>query len=261
MKKTLSAILLLLLILSLNTAATATKIEANNGTASTDIKAVYAPGTAGTVVSVEISWENMEFTYNGVSIPKWNADTHSYSGTATEAGWSASNAKINITNHSNVIIQSDISYTAGAGFPDSSMLFSVGHPYVGSAYTSDEGEGTACAVSIKAIPDGIIPESTTQQTSIGSITVTVNALTDPGCAQDAIDALNELYRTVSSVGSDPSAMVRGTVYFPSGESANAVRGVLTGVSDLIASDAAEPQINLALNEAITALYGALEIKQ
>lgn len=261
MKKITVLILIFLLALSLSTTALAANVEANNGTASTDVQAVYEAGNSGSVVSVEITWENMEFTYKGASEPGWDADTHSYSGTASEAGWKQSDAKINITNHSNVIIQTGISYIPGDGFPDSSMVFTAAAPYIGSAHTTDDGEGTPCTVSIPVIPDGIIPESTTQKTTIGSVTVRVSALTGTDTAQTALDGLNALYQKIYKAGFDPSALSRGAVYFTSKADANTAYAALYSASDLISSGAAEAQVNVALNEAITALYGALTIKQ
>lgn len=263
MKKLISLTLILMLILSMRATVLAANVETNNGTASQNVSAVYSAGDAGSaVISVEIEWKDMSFTYKGASQPEWDVSSHSYSGTAVEAGWEQSNATITLTNHSNVIIQTDISYGAAASFPDTSMSFTAGSPYIGSAYTANEGEGTPCSVTIHAIPGGTIPESTTQRSTIGSITVKVtSAFTEGNPAEAALEELDTLYRQTLQTGFDAASLSRGAVYFTSQEVANTISAALLNAEEIIYGDADEPQRNAALNEAITTLYSALTIKQ
>lgn len=263
MKKLISLALILMLILSISATALAANVETNNGTTSQDVCAVYSIGDTGTeVISVEIEWKDMSFTYKGASQPQWDVTSHSYSGTAVETGWEQSSATITLTNHSNVIIQTDISYDAAAGFPDTSMSFTAGSPYIGSAYTANEGEGTPCSITIHAIPAGTIPETTTQRSTIGSITVKVtSAFTEGDPAVAALKELKTLYGQILQSGLDASLLSRGTVYFTSQEAANTVSAALMNAEEVIAVGADAPQINVALNEAITTLYSALAIKQ
>ena len=72
----------------------------------------FVPGTAADeIISVDVAWEAMDFTYTGASQGTWNPVTHTYEG-ATEGGWSDNTPAITVTNHSNVAVNATLSFTA-----------------------------------------------------------------------------------------------------------------------------------------------------
>ena len=118
MKKLLTGILTLSLAASLAVPAFAADNTAtNDGSKGTDIpvSGVYQAGApAAEVISVDLVWDNMEFTYTAPSKSDWNAKTHEYE-TATAGGWTATNGtdpKITVTNHSNAAVKATFGFTA-----------------------------------------------------------------------------------------------------------------------------------------------------
>ena len=80
----------------------------NDGTAGTNITitGIYQAGAAAAeVISVDLVWENMDFTYTAPSKGEWNAADHKYEN-ADEGGWAWNGATekktapvITLTNH------------------------------------------------------------------------------------------------------------------------------------------------------------------
>lgn len=115
MKKIFSIIISIAIIFSINLNAfasggfnTGNKVGESHSidvTAKTE-SAILVPDS----YSVDITWENMTFTYieNGTKI--WNASTHTYT-TNTEGSWDKNEAKINVVNHSNVPVTAIVEYT------------------------------------------------------------------------------------------------------------------------------------------------------
>ena len=72
----------------------------------------FVPGTAADeIISVDVAWEAMDFTYTGASQGTWNPVTHAYEG-AIDGGWSDNTPAITVTNHSNVAVNATLSFTA-----------------------------------------------------------------------------------------------------------------------------------------------------
>ena len=93
---------------------TAFAAETNHGTQDTEItvNGSYVSGAAGSsVISVDIEWEAMNFTYSATSEGTWNPATHAYDG-QTEGGWSDNTPAITVTNHSNVAVNATLGFTA-----------------------------------------------------------------------------------------------------------------------------------------------------
>ena len=118
MKKILSGILALSLVATMAVPAfAADNTDTNDGSKGTDIpvSGVYQAGApAADVISVDLAWDNMDFTYTAPSKSDWNTKTHEYE-TATAGGWTATNGtdpKIAVTNHSNAAVKATFGFTA-----------------------------------------------------------------------------------------------------------------------------------------------------
>ena len=88
--------------------------SAGNGKGKYNIEIVgtYAAGQiADEIISVNVAWDAMDFTYTGASQGTWNPVTHTYEG-ATEGGWSNNTPAITVTNHSNVAVNATLGFTA-----------------------------------------------------------------------------------------------------------------------------------------------------
>ena len=111
MKKIFATLLAVAMLASVSVTAFA---ATNDGTQDTEItvNGSFVSGTAGSsVISVDIAWEDMDFTYTGASQGTWNPVTHAYEG-AIEGGWSDNTPAITVTNHSNVAVNATLGFTA-----------------------------------------------------------------------------------------------------------------------------------------------------
>lgn len=174
MKKTISLLLALLIVMSLPLTAFATdNVSVSGGTKSADVKGTYSGSTPAPVYSVDISWEGLDFTYNAATKGNWNADTHTYSG-GTVAGWAAGTGTITITNHSNADITAVPSYTKGSGYENANMNFSSNTLTVATADNGTNGApGSAVTETITVTPTGSLPSGTNNAT-IGQITIKIS---------------------------------------------------------------------------------------
>ena len=74
MKKIISLILALAMVMSLSVTAFAAEGVINGGTDTSDVKGTYSSTATVTVYSVDIAWEGLSFTYNGAFEGTWNFD-------------------------------------------------------------------------------------------------------------------------------------------------------------------------------------------
>ena len=173
MKKMLSLILALALVMSLSVTAFAD--ETNNGTGDTsiDVNAVYSDGVATSdVISVNVEWGAMSFTYSVNGTKTWDASTHQYI-TDSEAEWTASGNTVTLTNHSNVAIKAELKFTPETAYNTVSGSFdnaSLSLPSAVDKATDDETlVGTA-----KLTLAGTLDSSVTTSTKVGTITVAIS---------------------------------------------------------------------------------------
>ena len=115
MKKIFAGILSLALAATMSFPAFAANDATNDGTKGTDItvNGTYKAGAdAGEVISVDIAWDAMDFTYTAPSKGTWNPGTHEYENAAA-GSWAATSGtdpKITVTNHSNVDVKANFSF-------------------------------------------------------------------------------------------------------------------------------------------------------
>lgn len=255
MRKIIPLMLAVVLLMGMSFHSAATQTTETQVAGTTNVKANYVPGEeGGQVISVDIAWEGMEFTYNGASNPLWDATNHQYK-PGTDAGWAESNASISIKNHSNVILRAGIAYSQKTGYEDMDLQFTDVAPYVGSAQTSD-GAGTACEVIIRTIPMGELPKETAEDSEVGEIRVTVTPVTNHTVVLDAIGTLSDIV----PVKTDSTTLSRGELYFASADVQKQVTD-LHGKATTAIAGTSEPAKNLALNALITAYYNNLYLMQ
>ena len=127
MKKKLAFILALALSAGSMTAFADEEIE---------VKGKYAAGkSAGTIIAVDVTWEDMTFTYTDGD-KTWNPDTHEYDTTEGSWGKEVTDAvrSITVTNHSNAQIKALYSFK--------SDVAGLEHMIYKNVFLLDNAEGT-----------------------------------------------------------------------------------------------------------------------
>ena len=173
MKKTISILLTLVLMLSLSVTAFAANASTAPATDSADINATYVAGAAGGVVfSVDIEWSAMNFTYQAAGQPVWDPETHSYSEAIPEK-WEGSGT-VTITNHSNTALDVTPSYAMDSGYEATELNFTVDGEAVDGAVIVESAADTNAAVEkvITVTPKGKLASDANGK--IGTVTVTVD---------------------------------------------------------------------------------------
>ena len=137
-----------------------------------EISGTYTPGTADEIISVDVAWEAMDFTYTGASQGTWNPVTHTYEG-ATEGGWSNNTPAITVTNHSNVAVNATLSFTANVtGVVDT--FTEVSGTENDNILNLATAEGTEVGSAPKATANfGISGAAIDANKALGTITVTI----------------------------------------------------------------------------------------
>ena len=176
MKKIFATLLAVAMLASMSVTAFA---EENTSATPTEITVTgkYTPGaTTGEIISADIAWEAMDFTYTGASQGAWNPATHTYDG-ATEGGWSNNTPAITVTNHSNVAVNATLGFTASVD--------GVVGTFTEASGTENDGvlelataEGTTLENAPKATANfGISGAAIDADKTLGTITVTIKTAT------------------------------------------------------------------------------------
>lgn len=133
------------------------------------------------VVSVDVAWESMDFTYTKGSVGTWKPDTHSYTG-ASDGSWSTSKSGITVKNHSNVGIEAGFTFTAESGVTTAGTFYTKGQDDTYTAITSTDAQkislATAVGTEVANSPAGTIyfgvsGDAITVSKKLGTITVTI----------------------------------------------------------------------------------------
>ena len=171
MKKLLSGILALVLMLSLIVPAFAATNDGSQGT-NIDVKAKYNGGAATTdTIHVNIEWGEMAFTYNVNGTKTWNAATHAYVDNTTK-NWTATGNTITITSHSNVPIKATLSFAAAAAYNTVTGTFDKTVLTLPSAVGKELNDQSLVGTS-NLILGGTLADTVTEMTQIGTITVAI----------------------------------------------------------------------------------------
>lgn len=179
MKKALSLVVALVLMTAMCIPAFAAgdsqTVDASNP-ASINVNATldYSPDHGGDVISVEVQWTDMTFTYTQKQDKIWNTEKHDYDFVDKDAGsgWNKTGATITVTNHSNVKIKADLAYTPEANSP-------VTGAFDQSTLTLNSAEGTTVANAPAASSNFEIggKPTTVGTNKIGTITVSIAKVT------------------------------------------------------------------------------------
>ena len=176
MKKLIATALALTMTLSLSTTALAAGNVDGAGVGSQvpiDVTAKYNDGVKEpTVYSVDLTWEDMTFTYNESGTRIWDPDTHTYKDT-TSVGWDKFTAEVTATNHSNTVVTVSFTYTpqgntgVTASMTKQSFTLAAGvENYPDHAPTNS----AALTINGNSKPNGSV---TAEGVTIGTITVTI----------------------------------------------------------------------------------------
>ena len=140
------------------------------------VTGVYQAGTSSAdVISVDVAWDAMDFTYTAPSQGTWNPANHAYEG-ATEGGWSDNTPAITVTNHSNAAINATLGFTADV---------------TGVVGTFTEASGTE--------NDNILNLATAEGTEVGSAPKATANFSISGAAIDADKTLGTITVTIKNV--------------------------------------------------------------
>lgn len=174
MKKLIATALALTMTLSLSTTALAAGNVDGAGVGSQDpidVTAKYNDGaTEPTVYSVDLTWEDMTFTYNESGTRTWDPDTHTYTDT-TSAGWDKISAAVTATNHSNTEVTVSFTYTPqGATGVNASMSKDSFQLAAGVENKPNEAATGSSILMIIGTPNNSV---TAEGVTIGTITVTI----------------------------------------------------------------------------------------
>ena len=173
MKKLIATALALTMTLSLSTTALAAEVNgAGVGSQEPiDVTAKYNDGaTEPTVYSVDLTWEDMTFTYNESGTRTWDPDTHTYTDT-TSAGWDKTSATVTATNHSNAQVTVSFTYTPqGTTGVTASMSKDSFKLAAGVENKPNEAATDSSNLMITGTPNNSV---TAEGVTIGTITVTI----------------------------------------------------------------------------------------
>ena len=175
MKKLIATALALTMTLSLSTTALAGGNVDGAGLGSQDINvtAKYNDGVKEpTVYSVDLTWEDMTFTYNESGTRIWDPDTHTYKDTTSD-GWDKDTAVVTATNHSNANVTVSFTYTPQG---DTGVTASMTKPSFILAAGVENRPNEAATNSSRLTIDGNSKPNgsvTAEGGTIGTITVTI----------------------------------------------------------------------------------------
>ncbi len=176
MKKLIATALALTMTLSLSTTALAGGNVDGAGVGPQepiDVTAKYNDGvTEPTVYSVDLTWEDMTFTYNESDTRIWDPDTHTYKDT-TSAGWDKFTAAVTATNHSNTAVTVTFDYTPQGDTGVTAYM--TKRSFILAAGVENYPDDAATDSSLLTINGNSKPNSsvTAEGVTIGTITVTI----------------------------------------------------------------------------------------
>lgn len=133
------------------------------------------------VVSVDVAWDEMTFTYSTMGSKVWNPLTHKYSEDSDSAGWVPNAKKIDFTNHSNTAVDVALSFVKNQDLTDTisgTFSGSTGSVLADSKLTLATAAGTTLANAptdyVTFLPSGTVSSAFANGTNLGTITVALS---------------------------------------------------------------------------------------
>ncbi|MBQ8833718.1 MAG: hypothetical protein IJ001_02175 [Oscillospiraceae bacterium] len=166
MKKIISTVLALALMLSLSVTAFASELGGSQ-----DVTAKYEKTeTEEAIYNVDIQWGELIFTYSETTEKTWNPDTHTYD-TDVSGGWDKTETAITVTNHSNVAVDVAMSVTPVAG-TGVNVTLTGGNATLAAGVEGDvDGAASVTGkLTISGTPNSTVTEAGVK---VGEITVTI----------------------------------------------------------------------------------------
>lgn len=209
MKKLISLILSLVLVLSMSITAFAAEAADNNTAV---VKGSYTASEGGVVYSVDVTWGSMEFDYE-VPAGEWDEQTHSYK-PGGEASWTyaAGANAVKVTNRSNTAVT--VNVTTDIRFSGITASVDGGSFTLGSAaenatteIAGKETEGTAYITL-----SGTLTDKTASKMVIGTVTVSIKDEAAVALTEEEINAAVEALKngetvTLSNVSAENHAAI------------------------------------------------------
>lgn len=152
-------------------------ISKDGGSQTIDVKAQYTGSIAEPdIISVDITWDSMEFVYSAAGTKTWNPDTHTYTDDTRE-GWANSGNTVKVTNHSNVKVGVNCSFKSD----DSGVTGTIKQGNDDTGYVSlkagEEGKPNGADSATFALElNGELSSKKTTSEKIGTITVVIEKL-------------------------------------------------------------------------------------
>lgn len=196
MRRLTSALLALVLVLSLSVPAFAAETDENKATAdktteykaSIDVKGEYVSNLKSKeIISVDVAWESMNFTYYGSREGNWNPTYHTYDGPKT-AAWNRTKSNITVTNHSNLDVVANLKYTQSVETVTGSLDYQTLN--LASAAEGDSlGNVSKAPFATSAFTIGGYMDETSDK-DLGTITVSIESMwTKVSSYEDLVTAL------------------------------------------------------------------------
>lgn len=151
-------------------------IDKDAGSHDIDIKAAYQDNsTTPSVVSVDISWDAMEFTYTVSGEQNWNAADHDYDDNTSGSWDETTNNTVTVTNHSNVGVTASFAFEAATGYDGEDGVkgsFSKTSVELPSAVNKSKDDETLTGSTALTL-SGKLKAGTAADTTVGTVTVTI----------------------------------------------------------------------------------------
>ena len=172
----LAAVLALVICVTFTAFAETDTIDQENGTTDITVSGTFESGfVAEEIISVDLSWGSMSFTYYDTDEGEWDEEHHVYEG-AYDAYWDCEDDanKITITNHSNTAVEAQLSFAKVEG----SNIVGSFTETAGEANDGVVGLATAVETAVADAPKAdvyfeIQSGSLTSSGTLGTITIKI----------------------------------------------------------------------------------------
>ena len=182
MKKLFTILLAVAMLASMSITAFAADdtVTTDGGSKEISVNAKYVDeGTTPEVISADIEWGAMEFTYSVGGTKVWDAQTHQYTVTGATGGWSENGNTVKVTNHSNVDVKATFTYAAENGntltgaftYDNSKTADSTGAVSLAAGVEGQVCDADYVTATLKL--SGTPSDTMTNFTKVGTVTVKI----------------------------------------------------------------------------------------